>query len=359
MNGGQFYNGVSYYKPHVVKWSADSSAYELGKAYWSGFEFAGWYADSLLEEEITEIPAGNTEDLTVYAKWNTTEYTITYHMNGGENNLENMTAFNAAAVGFEFKEPVREGAKFNRWTSSRLGYYSVLQLTEKNSIELFAEWTPAPQKPEQDTAGCYHLKNKEELYWFAGLVNGTLDSVDRDAKACASLDSDIVINENVLMDSVLNLNDSTTYFVWDAIWDYEGNFSGNGHSVTGLLANSSCGDEHMFAGMFCNVSNYKNIVNVKVNKSYVQEYGYIDNFAITGDTMPIQPGAVKGEWRAVVGGKSVSLFGLAPGKMLFVYDLQGRLLRRERTESMMLMDFMDAGRFLIRYGNETRAVTIR
>ena len=45
--------------------------------------------------------------------------------------------------------------------------------------------------------------------------------------------------------------------------------------------------------------------------------------------------------------------------MLFVYDLQGRLLRRERTEPTMLMDFMDAGKFLIRYGNETRAVTIR
>ena len=149
-----------------------------------------------------------------------------------------------------------------------------------------------------------------------------------------------------------------TYFVWDAIWDYEGVFSGNGHSITGLLANSSCGDEHMFAGMFCNVSNHKNVVNVKVNGSYVQEFGYIDNFVITGGTMPVQP-TLQGEWRAVVGGKSVSLFGLAPGKMLFVYDLQGRLLRRERTEPMMLMDFMDAGKFLIRYGNETRAVTIR
>ncbi|WP_298768500.1 InlB B-repeat-containing protein, partial [uncultured Fibrobacter sp.] len=359
MNGGQFYNGTEFYKPHVVKWSADSAAYVLGKAYWSGFEFAGWYADSLLEQEITEIPAGNTEDLTVYAKWNTTEYTITYHMNGGENSLENLTAFNAADVGFEFKAPAREGAKFYRWTPEKLSYYSAVQLTEKKSIDLFAEWTPAPQVPEQDTAGCYHLKNKEELYWFAGLVNGTLDSTVRNPKACATLDSDIVINENMWQDSALNLDDSLTYFVWDAIWDYEGTFLGNGHSITGLLANSSCGDEHLFAGLFCNASSYKNVVNVKVNGSYVQEFGYIDNFVITGGTMPAQPGTLQGEWRAVVGGKSVSLFGLAPGKMLFVYDLQGRLLRRERTEPTMLMDFMDAGKFLIRYGNETRAVTIR
>ena len=150
-----------------------------------------------------------------------------------------------------------------------------------------------------------------------------------------------------------------TYFVWDAIWDYEGSFLGNGHSIKGLLANSSCGEEHVFAGMFCNASSYKNVVDVKINESYVQEFGYINNFTITGGTMLAQPNAMRGEWRAVVGGKSVSLFGLAPGKMIFVYDLEGRLLRRERTESMMLMDFMDAGRFLIRYGNETRAVTIR
>ena len=359
MNGGQFYNGTNFYKPHVVKWSADSAAYVLGKAYWSGFEFAGWYLDSLFEQEITEIPAGNTEDLTVYAKWNTTEYTITYHLNGGENVLENMTAFNAAAVGFEFKTPVRDRAKFYRWTAQKLSYYSVTHLTEKSDFELYAEWTPAPQKPEQNGAGCYMLTNKEELYWFAGLVNGTLDSTERDAKACASLEADIVINENILKDSVLDLNDSMTYFVWDAIWDYEGSFLGNGHSIKGLLANSSCGEEHVFAGMFCNASSYKNVVDVKINESYVQEFGYINNFTITGGTMLAQPNAMRGEWRAVVGGKSVSLFGLAPGKMIFVYDLEGRLLRRERTESMMLMDFMDAGRFLIRYGNETRAVTIR
>ena len=49
-------------------------------------------------------------------------------MNGGENSLENLTAFNAADVGFEFKAPAREGAKFYRWTPEKLGYYSAVQL---------------------------------------------------------------------------------------------------------------------------------------------------------------------------------------------------------------------------------------
>ena len=45
----------------------------------TGYDFGGWYTNSVFEgEAVTEIALGSTEDKTFYAKWTATVYTITY-----------------------------------------------------------------------------------------------------------------------------------------------------------------------------------------------------------------------------------------------------------------------------------------
>ena len=69
--------------------------------------------------------------------------------------------------------------------------------------------------------------------------------------------------------------------------------------------------------------------------------------------------AVKSGWQMDVHGKRLAFSGLVAGRPLLVMDVQGRVLQRLTTEPSMAVELPKLGRFFIRYGNETRAVTIR
>ena len=358
LNGGTRYRGNPQSGTLKFKWSADSSVFALYDASRDGFEFEGWYTDPLFTEKIERIPAGNTEDVTVYAKWKMLEYTITYHLNGGVNDSENPTTFTVKDAGYVFKEPTREGAEFLYWANFRLGYHRTLKIDDMKNLNLYAEWTPVPQQPQKNSKGCYLLTSKEELYWFAGLVNGTLKGVIENYEACASLQNDIVVNEAVPKQSADEL-DTIAYFNWDPMWSFSGTFMGNGHSISGLLVNDECKSAEHYGGLFCEVWSEKSLSRVTVKNSYIMGSGYIDSLAVTSERMALPSVAAKSNWRLDVQGKQVSLSGLAAGKSLLVMDVQGRVLRHMRTESSMIIELPKTGRFLIRYGNETHAVMIR
>lgn len=54
-----------------------------------------------------------------------------------------------------------------------------------------------PTEPSTED-GVYQITSAAELYWFAALVNGTLDGVTQDRSANAKLINDITVNENLL-----------------------------------------------------------------------------------------------------------------------------------------------------------------
>ncbi|WP_337462144.1 GLUG motif-containing protein [Jutongia sp.] len=86
----------------------------------------------------------------------------------------------------------------------------------------------------------YEISNAGQLYWFAGLVNGTLSGVTQDTSANAVLTADIVVNKNVLK-SDGSLNDGT-FKEWTPIGNtcngsyspYIGIFEGQNHTISGL-----------------------------------------------------------------------------------------------------------------------------
>ncbi len=88
----------------------------------------------------------------------------------------------------------------------------------------------------------YEIRNAGQLYWFAGLVNGTLTGVDQNTSANAVLTADIVVNENVLK-SDGTLNDGT-FKEWAPIGTgetspnaYTGTFDGRNYTISGLYFN--------------------------------------------------------------------------------------------------------------------------
>ena len=85
----------------------------------------------------------------------------------------------------------------------------------------------------------YEISNAGQLYWFAGLVNGTLSGVTQNASANAVLTADIVVNKNVLKsDGTVN---EGTFKEWTPIATsaspYTGIFDGQNHTISGLYFN--------------------------------------------------------------------------------------------------------------------------
>ena len=362
---------VEAYAHTYTYWSADSAAFVLEEAYRSdGYVQEGWYTDSLFTNKITEIPAGNTEDITVYAKWKYRDYTITYNLYGGVNHPDNVSSWTILDSVVVLKEPTREGAEFYRWTPCRLCYEQT-ELTYHASYSLLSEWFPIPKKPKQDSAKCFLLTNKEELYWFAGLVNGTLKDEKQDQKACASLQNDIVVNGVVVeykksaapgrsQDTTMNV-DADSGFVWTPIAAYgtfSGSFYGNGHSISGLMSEEKCGK--LYGALFCGVAIPDGIVkDVEVNNSHIKNQGFFNHILINTEEKHALPSvAAQSGWHVDVRGNSVALEGLVAGRPLLVMDMQGRILHKMKAQSSMTVNFSNTGKFLIRYGNETRVISV-
>ena len=106
------------------------------------------------------------------------------------------------------------------------------------------------EKTDSDEA--YEIGNAGQLYWFAGLVNGTLtDGTAQNLKANVVLTADIIVNEDLLTsintDDDGNVTNGSSFKAWRPMgmadekgnltgW-YTGIFDGNGHSISGLYVN--------------------------------------------------------------------------------------------------------------------------
>ena len=131
--------------------------------------------------------------------------------------------------------------------------------------------TPTKPNGEGTAEKPYQIGTAAELYWFAGLVNGTLEGVEQNKSAHAKLTTDITVNKGVL-DADKNLVSEVNFTPWTPIgntWEieYTGTFDGNGHSVSGLYFNNK---SISYVGLFGIIGENGKISNVGVLDSYFQ-----------------------------------------------------------------------------------------
>ena len=135
-----------------------------------------------------------------------------------------------------------------------------------NNVYQPAELTTDKYDIDEDGSkdAVYEISNAGQLYWFAGLVNGTLSGVTQNASANAVLTADIVVNKNVLKsDGTVN---EGTFKEWTPIATnaspYTGIFEGQNHTISGLYFKQ----ETSFVGLFS--ANSGKIANVGILDSY-------------------------------------------------------------------------------------------
>ena len=187
-------------------------------------------------------------------------------------------------------------------TDEAIVYQPAVETTDKYDID---------DDGTKDTV--YEISNAGQLYWFAGLVNGTLDGVEQNTLANAILTANITVNEN-LLDSLQyntegNVSNGSDFITWTPIADwmgnrttqYSGTFDGNNKTVSGLYFNgdSTC------IGLFGSSESDGNIKNVGVVDSYFKgndhvggvcgnNAGTITNCYNAGNLTAIEPSATIG-----------------------------------------------------------------
>ncbi len=114
----------------------------------------------------------------------------------------------------------------------------------------------------------YEISNAGQLYWFAGLVNGTLPGVGQDTSANAVLTDDITLNENVTVDGK-PAEDTSGFRSWTPIGSeaspYEGIFDGTNHVINGLL----CNDTSMSCAAFVGYLKHSHVRNLTLKDCWI------------------------------------------------------------------------------------------
>ena len=108
----------------------------------TGYTFAGWYTTSGFTTQVTG-PISPTSDLTLYAKWTTGSFTITYTYNGATGGNSSATAtYVTGSPGVTLPTPTKTGYTFAGWYAESVFTTQVTGAqTPTSNITLYAKWT--------------------------------------------------------------------------------------------------------------------------------------------------------------------------------------------------------------------------
>ena len=155
----------------------------------------------------------------------------------------------------------------SRWLFTMLLFVTTMIMP---SMMLAKSITPTRPTIGDGKTEPYQIGTAEELYWFAGLVNGTLPNVEKNASSNAILTADIIVNKGVL-DANKDLVSGKDFIPWTPIGTsdvpYTGTFDGKGYTISGLYFNNPTS---YYVGLFGCIGANGKISNVGVLDSYFQ-----------------------------------------------------------------------------------------
>lgn len=156
----------------------------------------------------------------------------------------------------------------SRWLFTMLLFVTTMIMP---SMMLAKSITPTRPTIGDGKTEPYQIGTAEELYWFAGLVNGTLPNVEKNASSNAILTADIIVNKGVL-DANKDLVSGKDFIPWTPIGTsdvpYTGTFDGKGYTISGLYFDHP--DADYYVGLFGCIGADGKISNVGVLDSYFQ-----------------------------------------------------------------------------------------
>lgn len=124
------------------------------------YAFEGWYSDPALQNAVAEIGTGNVGNKNVYAKWRAITYYVTFDLDGGNNNANNVNcddkyAFTVESETFAFAEPKKTYYDFCGWYLDAEFSEPIAKISKgtHGSFAVYAKWTPQVYSISYDYAG--------------------------------------------------------------------------------------------------------------------------------------------------------------------------------------------------------------
>nr|MCR4672705.1 leucine-rich repeat protein [Lachnospiraceae bacterium] len=195
-------------------YTIETDTIDLANATRAGYTFGGWYSDSEFRNQVSQIIKGSTGNVTLYAKWTTDDYTITYNLGGGLVAQANPTAYSITTETFTLNNPTREGYTFAGWTGTDLEEATITVTVTKGSMgdrEYTATWTA----------------NSYTIVYNANGGNGTMADIS------AVYDQEVVLTENAFERA------GYTFTGWNTAADGSGTAYEDGAAVKNLAPEGS------------------------------------------------------------------------------------------------------------------------
>lgn len=146
-------NGGSGTFSDQTKWHAENLTIHSGSPTRSGYTFKGWAltkakADAGEWYYTPGSTCGKNENLTLYAVWAASSYTVSYNANGGSGAPSSQTKSPDAELTLSSTVPTRSGYDFKGWSNSASSSTVLYRPGDKYktnaSITLYAVWTTKP-----------------------------------------------------------------------------------------------------------------------------------------------------------------------------------------------------------------------
>ena len=123
-----------------------------------GYTFAGWATTSIGNVSYADQASytmGQESNYILYAIWIKAAYTITYHMNGGSNNIGNPVGYDVNSETITLLDPTRDGYTFLGWYTDYLLSQSITSIPtgSTGNMELHASWSANTNSINFDSNG--------------------------------------------------------------------------------------------------------------------------------------------------------------------------------------------------------------
>ena len=122
----------------------ESNSINLNNPSRNGYDFGGWYSDENFSEYFGDtINKNSTGELDLYAKWNPINYSIEYHLSGGQNNPENIYQYNIESSDLILKDAIKTGYSFEGWylEEDHINKIEIIHTGSMVDVEIYAKFS--------------------------------------------------------------------------------------------------------------------------------------------------------------------------------------------------------------------------